>query len=37
MSDKNKLGGWKQVYDGNEGTIGQDPNLIKPGQVLKIK
>ncbi|MEV7175115.1 transglycosylase family protein [Kitasatospora sp. NPDC093679] len=37
ISDKNKLGGWKQVYDGNEGTIGQDPNLIKPGQVLKIK
>ncbi|PBC76100.1 LysM domain-containing protein [Streptomyces sp. TLI_235] len=37
ISNKNKLGGWKSVYDGNSGTIGQDPDLIKPGQVLKIK
>ncbi|MEV6211345.1 transglycosylase family protein [Kitasatospora sp. NPDC051914] len=37
ISDKNKLGGWKHVYDSNESTIGENPDLIKPGQVLKIK
>ncbi len=27
---------WKEIYDVNTGVIGKDPNLIKPGQVLRI-
>lgn len=27
---------WKRIYDANKGVIGKDPNLIKPGQVLRI-
>ncbi|MER5355938.1 transglycosylase family protein [Kitasatospora sp. NPDC002551] len=29
-------GGWHALYDGNRGTIGADPNLIVPGQVLTL-
>ncbi|MEE1781706.1 transglycosylase family protein [Streptomyces sp. SP17BM10] len=29
-------GGWQSVYDGNQGTVGGDPNLILPGQVLHL-
>ncbi|MFD8086872.1 transglycosylase family protein [Kitasatospora sp. NPDC059722] len=29
-------GGWQSVYDGNRGTVGGDPNLILPGQVLHL-
>ncbi|MBV6702848.1 LysM peptidoglycan-binding domain-containing protein [Kitasatospora aureofaciens] len=29
-------GGWQSVYDGNHGTVGGDPNLILPGQVLHL-
>ncbi|MFJ9609249.1 transglycosylase family protein [Kitasatospora sp. NPDC101176] len=29
-------GGWRSVYDGNRGTVGGDPNLIMPGQVLHL-
>ncbi|MFI6849717.1 transglycosylase family protein [Kitasatospora sp. NPDC050467] len=29
-------GGWESLYDGNRGTVGSDPNLILPGQVLNI-
>ncbi|MEV6466889.1 transglycosylase family protein [Kitasatospora sp. NPDC004745] len=29
-------GGWQSVYDGNRGTVGGDPNLIMPGQVLHL-
>ena len=27
---------WKKLYEKNKSVIGNDPNLIKPGQVLKI-
>jgi hypothetical protein len=27
-------GGWNSLYDGNEQTVGTDPNLILPGQTL---
>ena len=27
---------WMVIYDANKAMIGDDPNLIKPGQVLKI-
>ncbi|WP_406202517.1 transglycosylase family protein [Kitasatospora sp. NBC_01560] len=29
-------GGWQALYDGNRGTVGTDPNLIMPGQVLSL-
>ncbi|MFB7475379.1 transglycosylase family protein [Kitasatospora sp. NPDC056184] len=29
-------GGWQALYDGNRGTVGADPNLIVPGQVLTL-
>ncbi|MEV6977902.1 transglycosylase family protein [Kitasatospora sp. NPDC093806] len=29
-------GGWQALYDGNRGTVGGDPNLIIPGQVLTL-
>ncbi|MEU6969122.1 transglycosylase family protein [Kitasatospora aureofaciens] len=29
-------GGWQALYDGNRGTVGGDPNLIAPGQVLHL-
>ncbi|MFI9270627.1 transglycosylase family protein [Kitasatospora sp. NPDC052896] len=29
-------GGWQALYDGNHGTIGGDPDLIMPGQVLHL-
>ena len=28
--------GWKQIYDMNKDVIGANPNLIKPGQQLKM-
>ncbi|WP_405010220.1 transglycosylase family protein [Kitasatospora sp. NBC_01539] len=36
ISADHRLGGWKNVYSGNSTTIGEDPDLIKPGQVLTI-
>lgn len=27
---------WKEIYNNNTGVIGKDPNLIRPGQVLRI-
>ena len=27
---------WMMIYNANKSVIGDDPNLIKPGQVLKI-
>lgn len=27
---------WQAIYDANRATIGSNPNVIKPGQVLKI-
>ena len=27
---------WMVIYNANKNVIGDDPNLIKPGQVLKI-
>ncbi|MBD0691037.1 transglycosylase family protein [Streptomyces sp. CBMA123] len=29
-------GGWQALYDGNRGTVGGDPDLIMPGQVLQL-
>jgi hypothetical protein len=29
-------GGWSSLYHANEKVIGQDPNLIKPGQILQL-
>ncbi|MEV7603384.1 transglycosylase family protein [Kitasatospora sp. NPDC089797] len=29
-------GGWQSVYDGNRGTVGGNPDLIVPGQVLHL-
>jgi hypothetical protein len=37
ISDTHKLGGWKHLYDQNQGTVGDNPDLIHPGQVLDIK
>ena len=28
---------WRVIYDNNKDIIGNNPNLIKPGQVLKIR
>jgi LysM repeat protein len=30
------LGGWQALYDANRATIGGNPNLIRPGQVLVV-
>jgi len=27
---------WRRIYNANRAVIGNDPNLIKPGEVLKI-
>jgi len=27
---------WMMIYNANKSVIGDDPNLIKPGQVLRI-
>ena len=27
---------WRELYDANKGVIGDDPDLIKPGQKLRI-
>ncbi|MEU4115113.1 transglycosylase family protein [Kitasatospora sp. NPDC028055] len=29
-------GGWQALYDGNRGTVGGNPDLIVPGQVLHL-
>ncbi|MEE4544300.1 transglycosylase family protein [Streptomyces sp. V4-01] len=29
-------GGWRALYDANHRLIGDDPNLIKPGQILNL-
>lgn len=28
---------WQQIYAWNQGTIGPNPNFIKPGQVLRVR
>lgn len=33
LGDANK---WRQIYDANRATIGDNPDLIKPGQRLRI-
>ncbi|GAA1974930.1 transglycosylase family protein [Kitasatospora viridis] len=30
------LGGWHALYQGNQGVVGGDPDLIYPGQVLNL-
>ncbi|GAA5019124.1 transglycosylase family protein [Kitasatospora paranensis] len=37
ISDTHKLGGWKHLYDQNQSTVGDNPDLIHPGQVLDIQ
>jgi nucleoid-associated protein YgaU len=27
---------WMKIYEANKAVIGENPNLIRPGQVLKI-
>ncbi len=34
IAQKLGLGGWQALYDANRATIGSNPNVIKPGQVL---
>ncbi len=29
-------GGWRSLYDGNKPTVGGNPDLIMPGQVLRL-
>jgi nucleoid-associated protein YgaU len=29
-------GRWREIYNNNTDVIGKDPNLIFPGQVLRI-
>ena len=31
-----KAGNWHAIYEANKATIGSNPDLIKPGQVLTI-
>ena len=33
MGDAKK---WRQLYEANKDVVGNNPDLIKPGQVLKI-
>lgn len=33
----NVAGGWERLYALNRGTVGADPDLIFPGQVLRLK
>ena len=28
---------WQELYENNKDVIGNNPNLIKPEQILKIK
>ncbi|MFF7945606.1 transglycosylase family protein [Streptomyces griseorubiginosus] len=38
IADAHKVrGGWRQLYDANRQTIGADPDLILPGQRLKLR
>jgi LysM repeat protein len=30
-------GGWQRLYQANHQLIGDDPNLIKPGQILNLR
>ncbi|MCH7810854.1 MAG: LysM peptidoglycan-binding domain-containing protein, partial [Chloroflexi bacterium] len=36
IAQKLGLSGWQALYDANRATIGGDPNVIKPGQVLVV-
>lgn len=36
IAQKLGLGGWQALYDANRATIGGNPNVIKPGQVLVL-
>jgi nucleoid-associated protein YgaU len=35
-TDRQVSAGWQSVYRRNRGVIGPDPDLIQPGQVLKL-
>ncbi|MBA0052310.1 peptidase [Streptomyces sp. AJS327] len=34
--EKNAAGGWKGLYERNRATVGEDPDLILPGQRLRL-
>ena len=36
IARRHGLNGWRQLYEVNRAVIGNDPNLIKAGQVLRI-
>ena len=36
IAQKLGLAGWQALYDANRATIGGNPNVIKPGQVLAV-
>lgn len=35
-ADHDVAGGWTRLYDANQHVIGDNPNLIKPGQILDL-
>ncbi|SHL98959.1 Transglycosylase-like domain-containing protein [Actinacidiphila paucisporea] len=35
-ADQDVAGGWARLYDANHQVIGDNPNLIKPGQILDL-
>jgi LysM repeat protein len=35
-ADLDVTGGWHRLYDANQQVIGDNPNLIKPGQILDL-
>ncbi|MFD8643361.1 transglycosylase family protein [Streptomyces zaomyceticus] len=35
--DERVQGGWKRLYDGNRSVVGDDPDLIHPGQRLTLR
>jgi LysM repeat protein len=35
-ADHDVAGGWSRLYDANHQLIGDNPNLIKPGQILNL-
>ncbi|GAA2839340.1 hypothetical protein GCM10010441_74730 [Kitasatospora paracochleata] len=35
-ANQNVQGGWSQLYQANQGVVGQNPDLIQPGQVLHL-
>ncbi|GAB2597984.1 resuscitation-promoting factor protein RpfC [Streptomyces capparidis] len=36
IAEDQGLGNWQELYDANKDTVGEDPDLILPGQELKL-